>query len=289
MVFKKIKPSDKLHPYINCYYLLEGEFVEPSYDIFFPDGCVEVVFNIGWDFCRNEEIEPWAKVIGQITKPLKIKVEGKGKSFGIWFYPHTFSAFSDVPIVEFNDKVVHLENIFSTEFIHFVEECLHSNELKKLIEKVDCYLINTLRKSKNELKDKVANYAINTVLKYNGEIDLNNIAFDCNISSRYLQKIFLEKVGFSPRYFTRILRFKQVLNILNTPSKPPLTAIGYQAGYFDQAHFIREFKEFTGFTPSKYQMANHPINQYFLNLPKCNNKTCSFSYNFTFYSLFNFA
>jgi AraC-like DNA-binding protein len=268
MVLKKIKPFVQLQPYIDCYYLLEGAFAEPINDVFFPDGCVEVVFNVGWDFYRHEEKEHWAKVIGQITQPLKIKVEGKGKSFGIWFYPHTFSLFSKISVAELNDKALHLEAIFSVDFIHFVGECLQNNEIEKLIKKVDTYLIKAVEKSKNELKDKVANYAVCTILAHNGAVDLTDITLKCHISSRYLQKIFLEKVGFSPRYFTRILRFQQALKTLNTTSfKPHLTTVGYQTGYFDQAHFIREFKEFTGFSPSHYQLNNHPINKYFLELP----------------------
>jgi AraC-like DNA-binding protein len=174
--------------------------------------------------------------------------------------------FSNLSLNEFNDKAVPLENIFSTDFIHTVGECLQNNELEKVIKKVDVYLINALQKTKNELKDKVANYAVRKILETNGTIDLSDIAFECNISNRYMQKIFLEKVGFSPRYFTRILRFKQTLKILNTSLKTHLTSIGYQMGYFDQAHFIREFKEFTGIIPSQYQSENHPINKYFINL-----------------------
>jgi AraC-like DNA-binding protein len=268
MILKKIKPSAQLQPYIDCYYLLEGDFAEPIYDVFFPDGCVEVVFNVGWDFYRNDEKEHWAKVIGQITQPLKIKVVGNGKSFGIWFYPHTFSLFSKIPLIDLNDKIVHLEAVFSADFIHSVGDLLENNDIAQLIENVNDYLIKTIQKPKNELKNDVANYAIITILTHNGAVDLNSIAQNCGISSRYLQKIFLEKVGFSPTYFTRILRFRQALNTLNsTSAKQHLTTVGYQMGYFDQAHFIREFKEFTGFSPSHYQLDKHPINKYFLELP----------------------
>jgi AraC-like DNA-binding protein len=267
MILRKIKPSAQLQPYIDCYYLLEGDFAEPINDVFFPDGCVEVVFNVGWSFYRNDEKEHWAKVIGQITQPLKIKVEGKGKSFGIWFYPHTFSLFSKISLMELNDKIVHLEAIFGADFIHSIGECLQNNDIAQLIENVDIYLLKAIKKPKNELKNQVADYAVRTILRHNKEVDLNSIARNCGISSRYLQRIFLEKVGFSPTYFTRILRFRQALNTLNTSHKPHFTTICYQTGYFDQAHFIREFKEFTGVSPSHYQLDNHPINKFFLELP----------------------
>jgi AraC-like DNA-binding protein len=271
MILKKIKPAAQLQPYIDCYYLLEGEFTKPTNDVFFPDGCVEIVFHAGWDFYRNDSKEHWAKVIGQITKPLKIKVEGKGRSFGIWFYPHTFSLFSNVPLAELNDKAVQLENIFKADFIYFVGECLQENQTEKMIEEVELYLINILQAPKNDFKDRVANYAVRAILKHNGAIDLGDIALHCNVSSRYLQKIFLEKVGFSPRYYARILRFRQALAMLNTGSKINLTTVGYQTGYFDQPHFIREFKEFTGFSPSHYHIDNHAINKYFLTLPMLTN------------------
>lgn len=266
MTLKKYTPSLQLQPYIKCYYLMESDYPEDIKDVFFADGCVEVVFHLGLEFYRGEEKECWAKIIGQITQPLTMKAKGKGKSFGIWFLPHAFSMFSGIPIYEFNDKAVPLDTIFSNAFIDFVGNCLFENDLEGLLAGIDRYLIAIMQISSNSTKENLIDYAVRYILKYGGQPNLNTLVKDCNISNRYLQKIFIEKVGFSPKFFMRIVRFQQVLHYLSDRQFSSLTSVAYQADYYDQAHFIRDFKDFTGFTPSRFQLKKHPINQYFLNL-----------------------
>src|SRR5690348_9857135 len=106
MNLRLFSPCHELKPFIKCYYLSESEYPNYVKDVFFADGCVEVVFHFGLDFYRGEEKECWAKVIGQITEPLTMTAIGKGRSFGIWFCPHAFSLFSRVSVSELNDKAL---------------------------------------------------------------------------------------------------------------------------------------------------------------------------------------
>lgn len=266
MNLKIYTPSPPLQPYIKCYYLSESNYTQYVKDVFFPDGCVEAVFHAGLDFYRNEEKECWAKVIGQITRPLTMKAIGKGKSFGIWFLPHTFSLFSGISTHEINDKIIPSETVFSQHFIAFIKDCLFENDIKKLVEGTNNYLSKKLSIPLNSIKERIAEYAIRYILTEKAASNLDKLVRDCNISNRYLQKIFIEKVGYSPKFFIRTARFQYALDHLTKYQTDSLTALAYQAGYYDQAHFIREFKEFTGFAPSQFQLTKYPINQYFLGL-----------------------
>jgi len=266
MQLKTYIPSLQLQSFIKCYYLSESYYEEYVKHVFFPDGCVEVVFHAGLDFYRDEQKECRAKVIGQITRPLTMKAIGKGKSFGIWFFPHTFSLFSGISMNELNDKVISLDTVFGKGFIDFVENCLFEDDIKNLVDGTNTYLSKKLSIPSNPIKEKIADYAIRYIVAEKAETNLDKLAKDCNISNRYLQKIFVERIGFSPKFFIRTVRFQYTLHQLSKCHTGSLTALTYQAGYYDQAHFIREFKEFTGFAPSQFQLANYPINQYFLNL-----------------------
>jgi AraC-like DNA-binding protein len=257
-------PSPRLQPYIQQYYLAEGDFAQKTQDVFFADGCLEVVFNLDLDFYRDNQKEPWAKLIGQITRPLHVAAKGTGKSFGIWFSPQGFSFFSQIPVREFNDQAIALEAIFDRAFIDIVGSKLAVHDIEGLIGHINGYFEKLLEAPEANLKEQVADHAVKRLIRSGVELELNELARECNVSNRYLQKILADKVGFGPKKLQRILRFQQALNQLNSSSASSLTAIAYDSGYSDQSHFIREFRAFTGFAPSAYQHFSHPINQYSL-------------------------
>jgi len=265
MNIQKFLPSPRLRPYIKQYYLAEGNLGKKTQDVFFADGCLEVVFNLDLTFYRNNQIEPWAKLIGQITEPLHVEAKGQGKSFGIWFTPHGFSMFSDIPVKALNDQAIPLGDIFHDAFIDAVGSHLERNETERLIGTINHYFEALLSKSVNAFKEKVTNYAVEQITHPRLDFSLNSLAKNCNVSNRYLQKIFAESIGLSPKKLQRVFRFQHVLQKLSRAGKTELTALAYEAGYADQSHFIREFKTFTNFTPSQYQQHSHPINQYFIN------------------------
>ena len=88
--------------------------------------------------------------------------------------------------------------------------------------------------------------------------NIENVASRYGITSRYLQKIFLQYTGLTPKLYSKISRFQNSLRLVTKKSES-LTSIAYCCGYADQSHFIREFKSFTGLTPSGYALENSPV------------------------------
>jgi AraC-like DNA-binding protein len=94
--------------------------------------------------------------------------------------------------------------------------------------------------------------------------NIENVASRYGITSRYLQKLFLQYTGLTPKLYTKIHRFQSSLALV-AQKEAPLTSIAYDCGYFDQSHFIRDFKAFTGTTPSDYALDDSSLTFAFVN------------------------
>ena len=264
MILQKYSPCTQLGKFIKCYYYLENNDNKIINDTFFADGCIEAVFSLGWNFYQADNKENWAKIIGQIIKPRELKIVGSGQSFGIWFYPHTFPRFSKVQMSELNDRVVPWDVLFPKSFADFVGNCLYERQFEKLINGVDNFLLKKICGYEVQSMDILTESAVQYLYQHKTGSDLDRLASWLNVSQRYLQKAFLAKIGFSQKQFIRVLRFQQILQRLSQGEIPNLTGLAYENDFYDQSHFVREFKAFTGSPPSEFKARELPINQHFI-------------------------
>jgi len=269
MEFKHFPPSDILKPYIRHYYIFESDSDIEFEDTVFPSGDMEVIFNLGqgrWEssvenkFLQTPPIELW----GQITKPLAIRSKGRHTMLGIRFFTHSAAYFLSDEIGVFNNQVSDLSDIIGSPVKILHSQLLETTEPDRRIALIEKFLLERL--AGNEKKsfriDKVAN--ILTSIKNNSEENnISNIASSHGVTPRYLHKLIYQHTGLSPKSFNKISRFQVSLRLI-AKNKQPLTAIAYDCGYFDQSHFIRDFKSFTGVTPSAYLENKFPVNQVFL-------------------------
>ncbi len=131
-----------------------------------------------------------------------------------------------------------------------------ASSVKRRTELTDAYLLKKLAAHTKTLdRIDLVQQVMNELAHKDFFDNINNVAERYGISSRYLQKVFLHYTGLTPKLYAQINRFQNSL-ILIGKGDQPLTAIAYECGYFDQSHFIREFKSFTGFAPSGFDSEN---------------------------------
>jgi len=261
MLYKEYIPGQALQQYVKCYYLSESDSGIPVEDKAFATGCIEVMFNLGsgkWqtsvdgNFITTPSIELW----GQIIKPLTFRSLGSNRMFGIRFYPHTAAAFLDDEISLFGDRVSDFADIAGKEAKTLHAKLQEAKSPGELITLTEEYLLQRL--AFGEKKWQKINLIGNVIheLKQEDFFDnIENVASRYGITSRYLQKIFLQHTGLTPKLYCKINRFQNSL-LLIARSNLSLTAIAYECGYFDQSHFIREFKSFTNTPPSGFDTDN---------------------------------
>jgi AraC-like DNA-binding protein len=83
------------------------------------------------------------------------------------------------------------------------------------------------------------------------------------VGERYLQQLFQKYIGVSPKFFARIVRFSYIFKVIKDED-PNWADVVYEAGYYDQSHFIRNFKAFTGEDPSAYIFAEKSLANFFM-------------------------
>ena len=257
MNYQEIQPGERLKPYVKCYY-----YSETVSDIAFEDkayatGCIELMFNLGegkWQtdagdgFTTTPLVELW----GQIIRPLTFRSLGKNTMFGIRFFPHTAFIFVDEVIERLNDKVSDLSLIQGNTIHSLHSKLLDAKSLGDRIHLLEEFLLDKLIHSEKKIKKiDLIKDAMSELSKDDFFDNIDNIAARYGITSRYLQKLFLQHTGLTPKLYSKINRFQNSL-VLVAQKNASLTSIAYECGYFDQSHFIKEFRSFTGQTPSSF-------------------------------------
>lgn len=152
------------------------------------------------------------------------------------------------PLHELFRESVSLDNfMLRSELLSFEDKLMAAKTDRERIQTVEKFLIGRM----NAIEpDKLVLAALALIHKHKGNIRIKEIAEQLHSSQSPLEKRFRQVVGTSPKKFASIVRFKHIL----AQYKPglSLTELGYEAGFYDQAHFIKEFKLFTGQTPEKF-------------------------------------
>jgi AraC-like DNA-binding protein len=268
MNYREITPQDKLKPFIKCFYLFQSDSDEEFEDVVFPSGFTEMIFNLGqgaWaaplgnKHGKTPIIEFW----GQVTTPMHIRSKGKQLMLGARFFPHSVGYFLGEKVGQFNDTVSDLSDILGPSIKTLHSQLLETPDLIKRIELIEAYLMQRLSKDRklNLRLEEIGDLLYNINKNYS-ENSISVVASQHGITTRYLHKLVYEHTGLSPKSLNKISRFQLSLKLI-AKHEMSLTSVAYDCGYFDQSHFIRDFRSFTGLTPSAYLDNTFPINQIF--------------------------
>ncbi|RWY48165.1 helix-turn-helix transcriptional regulator [Mucilaginibacter gilvus] len=258
MRYREYIPGSILKRYVQCYFTCESDTHIVTEDKVFASGKVELMFNLGDDGPQrlvNGGLlsQPRVQLWGQTIRPFTFTSSGKHAMLGIRFFAHTAACFFEEPIADFNDQVTDFHDVAGKHGRLLYEKLLDAPLLTRRIALIEEFLLARLLRFQPKMgKLKLMNSIIHSVNHDDLPDNINAVAARYGISSRYLQKVFLAYSGLTPNPFGKISRFQKSLQLV-TQKELPLTTIAHSCGYYDQSHFIKDFKFFTGFTPSHFQ------------------------------------
>lgn len=154
-------------------------------------------------------------------------------------------AFLNVPLQEIFNSEVSLCNFYRQQIIRDTEEqFLEATHPQAAVDAIDQFMLSRLRPVNHDVQLLQALHLIRIT---KGQIPVTELSDRVYCSQSLLEKRFRKALGLSPKKFSSLVRFNST--IYHHSPETPLTQKAYNAGYFDQAHFTREFKAFTGHPP----------------------------------------
>ncbi len=267
MNYQTFEPSIELTTLIKCYWTLESPKEEtPEKQTIVPDGCIEMIFHYG-DLYRQYTdngksiIQPKCFAIGQLTRPLDIEPTGETGIFAVRFHPNGFLPFATIPIKEMENTAVSLEKLFKNDGRKIEQNILTASSTFERIKLIETFLLNRLADTKTI--DRIVKSIVETILTANGQLSVDELSKQTNIHRRQLERKFSSAIGLSPKQLSKTIRLQATLKMLLSKKFTSLTTLAYENEFYDQAHFIRDFKDLTGFTPKEFYGNNLKMSSLF--------------------------
>ena len=257
MNYQTFEPQANLSSIVQCFWTLE---VPSNRDAekqrIVPDGTIEMAFILGDDIKRYTDdnefiIQPRSMVLGQTIKPFYIQPTGEVNTFAIRFYPYGFANFIKKDIKDLLNKETPIDELFAKSESQKLESAIfRATNTTQRIELIEEFLIEQL--SKSSTIDKIVASTVNDIMLSSGSLSVNDLIEKHKSNRRQLERKFSKQVGLSPKQLGKVIRLQAALKLLISNDAKDLTQIAYTSDYYDQAHFIKDFREFTGTNPKDY-------------------------------------
>jgi AraC-like DNA-binding protein len=269
MIYSELPPSTSLSGFIKCFWTLErSRAPSPSPpEPVLPDGCLEIVFNLADPFHRyhtdgSVETQPHAIIAGQMHTRALIGPSGSVELFGIRFRPAGAFPFFRFPLHELTDRIVDLGQVWPRE-IRVLEDRINSaSNFAARIVVAEEVLLRLLTSEPN--RDRLVEAATTLIGYHHGDLTIDRVTTEIGVNGRKLERRFRDRLGVSPKFYSRIVRFQHLLNTVRGSGAADLLGTALSVGYYDQAHLIHEFRELSGQTPGEFFAQEHDLSDVFI-------------------------
>ena len=248
-----LPPIPALRSYVKNIWVVENTG-GLSVERMIPFGCVDLVY-VEREYVtyqrqeRSTFVQNELFLTGQVTAPYDFHYAAGAVLIGIGFYPHTAHLFTRIPSNELTDGVFPLHDLLTRHNWPEVEAC--TTMMDKIVALQTFVSRQIEGNATHNQRTAYVQYLLQELFSKKGPEAFSQARQELGISQRYAQLLFREYVGVSPGLYAKIIRF------LEATMQPPkngdsLSHFALDLGYYDQSHFIRDFKRFSGFTPRQY-------------------------------------
>ncbi|MCZ4223616.1 AraC family transcriptional regulator [Pedobacter rhodius] len=236
-------PDIQLQPYIYCYWELKTnhKLNEPFNYKVVADGCIDIFFDL------NQPEESF--VMGFCKKYTEFELEDRFHYVGIRFLPTMFPALFKINAIDLSNRSQNLDAVVP-QIAKFIYNNFSAHQTEYQVKlRLDKYFLNHIKEINLEYDNRLY-HAIDIILKNFGVLNIEK-DLDVGLSTRQLRRLFEFYIGDTQKTFSQVVRFQNILKAKPSSQSLKQNKLFLDNGYYDQAHFIKNFKNLYGVTPNK--------------------------------------
>ncbi|MBC7874422.1 MAG: helix-turn-helix transcriptional regulator, partial [Ferruginibacter sp.] len=239
MNYFTIQPPQHLAEYVRFFWVLEGEasLDNPYTHRSMADGCAELLFHYNGIFdelVQGNSIESsfQSGIGGQSQIVRRFIIKNNFGIFGAYLYPFAVSQLFSLPATELSNQMIDLQTLLGKEAHELNDKIMLARDNPSRARILSGFLEKKLPKIKKPQPGVFE--TIRHIITTNGMTNVEELAKRNFLSTRHFERNFKRFAGFSPKLFSRIIRFQSAVSYYGKKEKN-LTSIAYDAGYYDQS------------------------------------------------------
>jgi AraC-like DNA-binding protein len=270
MNLRRIEPYPQLKRHIKKMWLFESNGRAPSEDmkLIVPNGMLKLTIpfqnGVSGKNQRNFHLSKESQItligIADIPAIVDLENDAPHKNIGIEFSPLGAYRIFQLRQSELKNNLFLLEDVIGKSARTIQEIIANTEVVEEKIQLIQSYLIKLLSKSEPDL---ILDYCIREIENSNGLVTVMTLEKKTGYSSRWLYEKFMEKVGLSPKSLSSVIRFMQFYDQWAKNPGADFFKNDMYNYFYDQAHFIKEFKRFTGLSPLKFTKSENEFGRLF--------------------------
>ena len=269
MIYTPFSPDASIAPYIETIFHYEQFVPDHSIERVVPTGHVFILFEL--DDCPRHTFDnktlqanasyQHAFISGMHRNYISISAQENSEMLAVQFKPFGSYPFLHEQTNMINELIVPAHEIVGEELYDLRNDMKASDNTEEKFRLIEQWLMERFDANKTppgdivQFVDRLQAEPVNS---------LNELIAGYPASQKTLIAEFKKFVGLTPKYYQRILRFNDLLKRLKNKEEVSWTEIAHDCGYFDQSHFIKEFKTFTGKTPTDYTREDNELGNFFM-------------------------
>jgi AraC-like DNA-binding protein len=258
MLHRAYTPGPPLSDFVELLWLYDGYTQPHAMERLLPDGSMELVIDLRNDKVRSYDPDSRSAfetgvgsvVVGAQSGYFVLDTACQASVIGAHFKPGGAFPFFRLPMDELRDQHVPLEALWGSFAVDLRDRLLEAKTPEGRLGILEQALLSRIVKP--PARHRAVNFALREFERGPLTIGIADIEDRIGLSPKRFIQVFREEVGLTPKLFCRVRRFQEVLRRVAHPSRVDWADVALSCGYFDQAHFIHDFRAFSGISPSAY-------------------------------------